>query len=501
MRTQGMRTLESFFDNVNEETSINASIARFFDAMKVLSEDPLSGASSTQLRTRADDMVHQLNTIFEGLVELQHLENLSVETKTNDINRLAAQIQELNIAIYSFEVTGAHANDLRDKRNVALDELSRLVDIDYKEYSENELNLPGVKDDPNAPTRFRVTVAGVTLVDHNIRTVLEAKPMPANADTPGLDTVFIPHWTSTIDHRGIVRPLPGGETPLNMSIIEGGEVKAHMDLRDGTGAESTRTSKGIPYYIEMMNNLARALVQEINQVHRQGWSDHPVTGSQTGINFFNEENSWVTWVRTADNATFSWVPTDPDGDPNVGSWVNDNDPTETIASPPPPTIDGFNRVLDFSQITAENIRLSNELIDSAFNIAASSEQILPGVDGGDAEQLQRGNNENVLALYRLFLLQDIRVGGEGIGSFDGFATSIRFDVGDTLRASRNAANTSRSLLLAMDNQRRSIADVSLDEEMTHMVRFSHAYNGAARVITAMDEMLDRLINGTGRVGL
>jgi flagellar hook-associated protein 1 FlgK len=37
--------------------------------------------------------------------------------------------------------------------------------------------------------------------------------------------------------------------------------------------------------------------------------------------------------------------------------------------------------------------------------------------------------------------------------------------------------------------------------MTNLIRYQHAYNGAARVITAMDDALDRLINGTGRVGL
>jgi flagellar hook-associated protein 1 FlgK len=46
-----------------------------------------------------------------------------------------------------------------------------------------------------------------------------------------------------------------------------------------------------------------------------------------------------------------------------------------------------------------------------------------------------------------------------------------------------------------------VSGVSLDEEMTSLMKYQHAYSGAARVITAMDEALDRLINGTGRVGL
>ena len=42
--------------------------------------------------------------------------------------------------------------------------------------------------------------------------------------------------------------------------------------------------------------------------------------------------------------------------------------------------------------------------------------------------------------------------------------------------------------------------VSLDEEATDMIRFQHAYQAAARVITTMDEMLNTLINQTGQVG-
>jgi flagellar hook-associated protein 1 FlgK len=101
----------------------------------------------------------------------------------------------------------------------------------------------------------------------------------------------------------------------------------------------------------------------------------------------------------------------------------------------------------------------------------------------------------------LFSKTDIRVMGRPIGSFDDYGTVIRFDVGNTLHTAKQATETSRILMLAANNQRTSIAGVSLDEEMVGLVRYNHAYNGAARIITAMDDALDRLINGTGRVGL
>ena len=91
--------------------------------------------------------------------------------------------------------------------------------------------------------------------------------------------------------------------------------------------------------------------------------------------------------------------------------------------------------------------------------------------------------------------------GQDIGSFDDYGTVIRFDVANTLHTSNQNAETARLLTLAANNQRTAVAGVSLDEEMVGLVRYNHAYNGAARIITAMDDALDRLINGTGRVGL
>jgi flagellar hook-associated protein FlgK len=53
----------------------------------------------------------------------------------------------------------------------------------------------------------------------------------------------------------------------------------------------------------------------------------------------------------------------------------------------------------------------------------------------------------------------------------------------------------------VDAARESVAGVNIDEEMTNMLSFQHAYSAAGRLVTAIDEMLDKLINGTGRVGL
>jgi len=51
------------------------------------------------------------------------------------------------------------------------------------------------------------------------------------------------------------------------------------------------------------------------------------------------------------------------------------------------------------------------------------------------------------------------------------------------------------------DRRQSAGGVSLDEEMTNLIRFQRGYQAAARAMSATDAMLDQLINRTGRVGL
>lgn len=71
-----------------------------------------------------------------------------------------------------------------------------------------------------------------------------------------------------------------------------------------------------------------------------------------------------------------------------------------------------------------------------------------------------------------------------------------------VEASQNAnlAKSTFALLSSSDQRRLSVSGVSLDEEMTMMIQYQHAYNAAARNITAVDEMLDKIINGMGVVG-
>jgi flagellar hook-associated protein 1 FlgK len=102
----------------------------------------------------------------------------------------------------------------------------------------------------------------------------------------------------------------------------------------------------------------------------------------------------------------------------------------------------------------------------------------------------RGANDVALAVSRL-------VDGAGDSTYRAFVSRIGSDAREATRAAANA----EALTNAVGDRRESIAGVSLDEEMTNLVRFQRAYQASARAMSTMDEMLDVLINRTGRVGL
>jgi flagellar hook-associated protein 1 len=81
-----------------------------------------------------------------------------------------------------------------------------------------------------------------------------------------------------------------------------------------------------------------------------------------------------------------------------------------------------------------------------------------------------------------------------------YATLVETVGGDVQRARNDQANL-QSTVTAINDQRQSVMGVSLDEEMTNMIGFQRGYQASARTMSVMDEMLETLIEHTGRVGL
>jgi flagellar hook-associated protein 1 FlgK len=118
-------------------------------------------------------------------------------------------------------------------------------------------------------------------------------------------------------------------------------------------------------------------------------------------------------------------------------------------------------------------------------VIATSATIRAGAAGGPA-----GDNGAALALAA-------QRGGAVDQGYAGLVGTIGSDVA----TAENASTTAGSVLDSLTSRRQSVAGVSMDEEMANMIRFQRGYQAAARALTTMDEMLNTLINSTGRVGL
>ncbi len=83
------------------------------------------------------------------------------------------------------------------------------------------------------------------------------------------------------------------------------------------------------------------------------------------------------------------------------------------------------------------------------------------------------------------------------GAVDQSYAAFISGVGSDVQSNQATQTTTQAVLDSIDNQRKSVSGVSLDEEMTNLIAFQRAYQASARVMTTLDSMLDTLINHTG----
>ena len=139
----------------------------------------------------------------------------------------------------------------------------------------------------------------------------------------------------------------------------------------------------------------------------------------------------------------------------------------------------------FSGTGADTITVEASIQGDLDNIAAASSPTSPG-DGSNALEVHKLQRELVLLNFST--------------TFEDFYAGLVAEIG-ILRQQAHGMEQNELLLTShLSQQRQSIGGVSLDEEATNMIRYQHAYNAAARIVTAFDEMLDRIINNMGIVG-
>lgn len=147
------------------------------------------------------------------------------------------------------------------------------------------------------------------------------------------------------------------------------------------------------------------------------------------------------------------------------------------------TLDNSTKVQFFSGSTAADIVVHKDIMTSLDKIAAAA--VEPG--GGTSS----GNGKNALLIGNLQTSTGI----------DDSYRNIIGQLGIDSQESQRMRDNSEVIVNQIENRRQSVSGVSLDEEMANMIKFQQAYNASARMVSVMDECLDKIINGMGRVGL
>lgn len=468
--------VEQIFDSVLEDEDSSASIyntlANFATALSNVTKEVSSKDIRQTLVESGIALTESFNYVYGKLAEQHSNVNTNISTTVDEINDIAEEIANLNYQIFGYELTGAQANDLRDQRNLLMDDLSELTGYDYYE---------------NEKGHMVISMGGTDLVNgYDVRKLAVYNGADNQLDLLNNEVIIGKQyqvvWT---DHLG--KPSVSLQDRFT---LDGGRLQAYFDIRDGL----TEDTGGIPYTVSMLNDLARQIAEDVNEVSRQGW-----TLPYTDADALNVGGN-IVHHSMVDDGTGKMV-----ARVDLGEYVMETsiakqtakDGTEYYPSVQGVDIFEAGSTPDYSQVNAKNFSLSSAVLATPYAIGCSSEKVLsPHEDYTDENQLM-GNNlviNDVLGLFN-------KTNELGLpDNFSSKLTTLVTSVATTQKHNKNMNDAQQTRLDAIEEQRQSNSGVSLDDEMSDMVRFTHAYNASARILTAVDEELDTLINKMGMVG-
>jgi flagellar hook-associated protein 1 FlgK len=151
-------------------------------------------------------------------------------------------------------------------------------------------------------------------------------------------------------------------------------------------------------------------------------------------------------------------------------------------------------------LNAGNITLNPTIVANS-NLIATSMRVVTNADG--SESVISGNNSLAVLFSQMRDTRfDFDAGtGENKNTVDAYFRSVVGQLGVQAAEATRMQSNQQIIVDQVESRRQSVSGVSLDEEMSNMIRYQHAYNAAARNMTMIDEVLDKVINGMGRVGL
>ena len=349
------------------ESGLRSALSRYWNAWRDVATSPESSAARTVLVQAGDTLAVTARRVHDSLVDLRADANTQILAGVDEINGLTQQIHTLNEQIARLTAAGAAASDLRDQRDLALDRLARLVDVNYLEHSDG---------------RVDVFVGGHALVSSSRAQLLYGDPNIANSNY--VDVRFV-------------------DDDLQLNVGDGA-LRGLLDARD----------TDLPSQIADLNTLVARVITDVNTTHAAGYG----LDSVTGRNFF-------------------------------------------------------------SGTDASDIGVDAALLADASAVAASATAAgVPG-DGSNAQAISD--------------LQYATPLGGGLHTFDEYYANFISDLGAVARETSALLHAQELVNRHVSLVREGTSGVNLDEELIQLMRYQRAYEGAARLISVIDEMLAALI--------
>lgn len=511
-------TLNKIEGLLNEpaENSFSDDLNKFWNSWSELSKNPENLGARSVLLERAATLTDSFHHIDQQITEMQKGLDSSVRVQIDQINVYAKQIQELNFQIKRAEVGGDNPNDLRDKRDNLVDDLSQLVNVRVVEsrdstFRDREVNIFKIYiGDDQEPKNI--------LVDDTTAYQLE-KPALAGADgTPFAEV----KWATG-------HPL--GNVPVKLGDRLG-KLQSDLLMR-GTGYNlAIGESKDDAYLASMRkqyNDLAAGIAGAVNAIHRTGIDKHGNIGgdffTSTDGNSITAANIRVNDVLVDDPWKVATGKVTLDGAVIVGSYGNGKiaqaisslssgwtglngltDPATGVALPKtveypvgsPILINPLTGAIDPAGKTvmwASGVNLSDPATGKPILLVPGTLVITTDELVGKPLLINPldGKITTDPAIGKPVMWAP-PISAASVGDYYGSSIS---ELGVDVQQATRMAEGQAVLVNHMFNQRESLSGVSLDEEMTNLVRFQKSYSAAARIVTMLDDMLNTIVNGMG----
>lgn len=401
------------------------------------------------VRTAAKSLVTLFNSYAKDLSELKGRYEEQLKQDTEAVNNILKNIRELNESIRKADVRGDAALELRDARNLELDKLSQYIDIEVR-YELEDVGF-GTKVE-----KMTITLANQPPHNHTLVDGLYAGELSVDNANGNYDMVLAPlkdkNGKQLDDKAADVTlhdtDLHGSLQAVREMLTEDGEFHTAVDQNDPNAA----TKRGIPYYEKALNAMANqfarvmndansALDAQGNRVDKPLFSNDGKGDDVTGITAGNISIS-ASWAEKTGWLTCS-------KDPNAPSGATDN----------------------LAHILSQLTTASHEFT-TGYGTAGL---------GPDDQPLKD-------EVFFTGTFRDMFLNIEGVLANDTNSTTVLVE---------NYASTHNEVYVDRD----SISGVDLNDEATSMMQYQKAYSAACRMMTTLDQALDKLINGTGVVGL